>query len=215
MADTSLIWKQSSCNGVSLSFYDVSGCNGASFFSRFCGCGLFVSLLLTSSRPPAIFRAIVSIVIKSINGVQRTWTSAHILEKVFKRVHPSIANSNAPSSIMHPSIKSWICASFSHLAPSFILNCFAFAVSSSNLACYFFLKASAAIAFPAAQCRRCNVFNISAFALAKPKRFVKSTPVSFKNSKPTKLCASVINDFYHGISVMLSAINVKEKQIAR
>lgn len=81
-----------------------------------------VIILLFSSRPPTIFRAVWAIFIrKSINRCALR-TGSHILQKCLERVQPSVAHNDRCSSITLKSSSLGIVAPLNHAFPSPILR---------------------------------------------------------------------------------------------
>jgi len=81
-----------------------------------------ISRLLQPSRPSAIARLIIPIVVwESINRMRQTRSTAHVQEKRLKIV-PSFTDSNTTTSVIFPRLMFWISASFSHCRPTFISN---------------------------------------------------------------------------------------------
>lgn len=82
----------------------------------------FVSGLLYSSCPSAVFRRIRAIIINAIYGVLGRWPASHVGIKRFKAVTPCVANSNSS-----PTVKVKVGAGFFvtplfYVAPCFMLN---------------------------------------------------------------------------------------------
>ncbi len=79
-----------------------------------------VSILLRCRRPAAVFRAVISVVVNSVETMAWRWARSHVLKKCLER-QPPFANDNPSPAI---TIESWvmsIVASLKHSGPHAIL----------------------------------------------------------------------------------------------
>jgi hypothetical protein len=77
-----------------------------------------VIALLNSSSPSNVIRFVISIIIHSIQLVICGWRETYILKEIIKRFYPSIAYSNAPTSIPIVGRAPFVVAAAFHVAPS-------------------------------------------------------------------------------------------------
>ena len=76
-----------------------------------------VQRLFLNRGPSAVVRIIVTIVIDAIKLMCRAWRSAHIVEKVGIGLAPSLADLDAASAVLRPSVHARIRASRDHSPP--------------------------------------------------------------------------------------------------
>ncbi len=92
-----------------------------------------VSALLGACCPAAILRAVVAIVVDAINRMLRGGASPHVQEKHCE-VFPSIADSDAASTVVHVLGRGRVAATGAHPLPDDVLRCTAQAVNRTCLA---------------------------------------------------------------------------------
>ncbi len=79
--------------------------------------------LLNTSRPAAIARLVVAVIIRvAINRVSSRRDRSHIGEEIGKGVHPAIANGNTPSAVVLPMAMTGIGAALFHASPSIVFR---------------------------------------------------------------------------------------------
>ena len=78
-----------------------------------------VSSLFFHRRPPAIFHAIVSIVIDSINAVSVGWWMTHVGKKILECL-PTITDGYTAVSVVQPALRTVATASAAHCFPDTI-----------------------------------------------------------------------------------------------
>jgi len=92
-------------------------CNEVGFsFNRNFSCPSLVSLLFVSSRPFAVFWAIICVIINTLYRHAR-WRLSHVSNKVIKAMKPSVAYINASTSVVFKLLSVWIEASLLHGLP--------------------------------------------------------------------------------------------------
>jgi hypothetical protein len=101
-----------------------------------------VSHLFLASRPAAIFRTIIYIIIYSVNASVRWWLS-HVMNKILKR-HPSLANSNTTCSVLVITGMMRVVASSFHCTPYAIRSAIRHAMSGLCLNDDFSMEAATA-----------------------------------------------------------------------
>ncbi len=75
-----------------------------------------IERLLSACRPSAIFRAVVSAVVDSINTAsRRAW--AHVFKERLEASYPSVAHCDSAASVVFPSRAPWSQTSVFHSAP--------------------------------------------------------------------------------------------------
>ena len=75
-------------------------CGSCLPFVSYPDCATCISRLLNGCRPSAIFRAVVAVVVDSINRELRPWCWPHIRIEICKRVAPPLADSNAAPTVV-------------------------------------------------------------------------------------------------------------------
>lgn len=123
-SDTPAMFIQSSGNRVSL---DAGPARPVCYTQSFSVVGQVsgmarVQRLLPWCSPPAIARFIVTIVVNTVNRVfwGRLWS--HVLVKVEKGSHPTVADSNSASSVVAVTRKLLVGASLDHARPSAVFG---------------------------------------------------------------------------------------------
>ena len=116
----------SKLNTETLRQFSLSECStipqATQLSDRFLGknCSPSVDTLFPFCGPSAIFGTVISIIVLAINGMSRAWRTAHVFEKVKKRIAPSLANfypASTPISILRIV---GIATAFYHIAPRYI-----------------------------------------------------------------------------------------------
>jgi len=80
----------------------------------------FVLLLSASSRPSAIVRLVVAVVVDAINRVVLR-CAAHVMQEGIETSHPLFAHLDTPASVVTEDRQIWVSASRAHLNPRSIL----------------------------------------------------------------------------------------------
>lgn len=152
--------------------------------------------LLLNRRPPAIFRAIIAVVVDSIYRMLAAWSWPHVGVEVLKFI-PSFANLySAPTVIMKRSVGR-IVAATAQFYPNVIFRRFrqsvCFVVFGANTPRNFFLLAAATrkTIFTSKHAVQSALNRVSAFALTqKMPRSILVDMQNFNNGKCAKLRAN-------------------------
>lgn len=150
-----------------------------------------VSCLFFPSRPTAVPRLIITVVINAFNGVTAGRAIPHILEKVAKRLPPSVTHAYSALPIMFMGAAVGIVAPLDHVDPHSVEGVPALTVRAAHAAGHEFpAVAPAASYLPAANINTIYLFGDSAIALTHPEQFSADTFLGgMKHDEPPKTLA--------------------------
>jgi len=165
-----------------------------------------VSILGYLSCPPAIFGAVVSVIVDSVQRVRCSWSMPHVSNEILKGL-PSVAYTNASAAISCVSMVFWSSAPVVHVNPCSMLRRFSVSVSNcatslARLSDTFFLCISELATFANKLC--------SAVAATKPEllMLVSGWRFTLANNQPlSKTLASQINLLSHKLLFVRSMPN--------
>lgn len=169
--------------------------------------GNFVTGLFLGSCPPAILRAVWSVVVDTIYGVLLAWGFPHILKKQVE-ILPSFTNIDSSTGISGEIIPCLFRASSNHQPPSVVLLCTSSTVRITRLTVnqvygrrYVHLKAPARPCVSNSQLARRNVNDVTAVALTRPfSRGFTGSACSYgylQYCEATEAHSSAVNKLWH------------------
>jgi len=130
--------------------------------------GPFVILLNRRCSPSAVTRFVIAVVVNTVKrGVFRSLP--HISDEVFKRLSPSLADSNSASAIVGVSSGATAQAAANHSVPDSVDNTFGHPVGCASFTLGLDKKTSATANVPACERVAGHDFLPAAFAFALPK----------------------------------------------
>lgn len=141
--------------------------------------------LFALSRPTAIIRFIVTVVVDAIKRMLFGGTFAHILKKVFKRLHPSVTNQDASAPVVRVDGFCGIVAPLFHFAPNIMGARVRLAVFVLFGGHYFFAQTSTTARMSRCQVGRTDLRNRAANTFAPPSPRALST-FSEAQDRPTE-----------------------------
>lgn len=180
---------------------EASDCVGYTFDGEKSGRSEVVGLL-RACCPSAIFRSVVAVWVDAVNRYRFVRLLTHIFKKVFKRVDPPFAHSNAPSSIYGKVTYSWVVAPLFHARPSLILRRSSFPMSLVACQHRLLQKAATGGCVPAGQFPGRHGGFVPAFANTQPAPYwspvgVRSWFAERLNCQATKPLANQIQWLPH------------------
>ncbi len=146
--------------------------------------------LLKTSRPSAISRFIVPVIVDTVNRMLPAWALTHVSKKA-RKFFPLRAVVNAATAVVNPFMVFRVAASGFHIAPAVVgpgavpAVCVTMIQASRNS--HFSIEAAAGNGFPGDQAVPINEFLLPAFASAMPVIFARFFCWPFKNSPAPKL----------------------------
>jgi len=167
--------------------------------------GVVVLLLICS--PSAVFRAVISICIDSIKR-HSFWLVAHVFDKVFKRINPSVTDRDASTAVQIELRVSRVRASLFHCGPAFVFSGFCSAMNKAAAAGRFCGVASTGNCRSTSKVVSGNLLFIPARAFAKPTNSFTGVFDSTNHSKPPKNTAGNVFCCSHFVTSKLVTIDV-------
>lgn len=153
-----------------------------------------VANLLSRSRPAAVLRAVIAVVVNAVDRVLGTWLRPHVGKEVLKRFQPSLADCDASTAVAGEFVVVSAVASAIDRLPARMLRSPSHAVSAFALTCPLCLPASARLGVPTAEmCAEYSRF-FSALTKADPSRFsVFAVLPTTQHIQPPKVLAREID----------------------
>lgn len=176
------------------------------------GADALVSKLHFSSRPPAVLRAVISIVIDPIKGVFFAGAMSHVGKEILKTGRPSVTNFDASSAVVFVRSVFWQFASTLHAVP-YLIFCRSFAPTGDGNRhpmrgvgdfCHLNLVATTARCVPGLEVRDQNGNDVSAVTPARHSpdsrwsSFSKLWLSLSKSKQPTKFKTDIVYAFAWG-----------------
>jgi len=96
--------------------------------------------LLLSGRPSTIAGFVVATIVDAVNRISRSWAWSHIFKKRREIMQPSVADNNAPATVIRPIGRSSVVTSPFHIFPRHIFGCALCSMFEESSPCQFFLE---------------------------------------------------------------------------
>lgn len=160
-----------------------------------------ISCLFSSTRPSAIARFVIAIIVDAVNGKSgRSMT--HICEKGLEAITPTVAHLDASATVVCIVPRVWVAASLNHAGPSTIFRCLpamprvSMRQRAATLRRMIAPVAAAALQFVSPKIGRCGSHGGPALAFAAPHgSSVASFGEQFRYEKPSKSLPDKIAKF--------------------
>lgn len=149
----------------------------------------FVKSLFLYGGPSAVFWAIITVWVNSINGVLLAWPLPHVIKKISKNL-PSLANGDASSTVIVPVRFFGIGASFNHTGPNIVYGLPAPTVHKGASPSKLRPVATTGNPFSTRKIKLFNLKNSSAIAPAIIEYSIAAFLCQTKNQESVNLCAN-------------------------